>query len=156
MKFKRSLQRDFKEFIFLLKMKFKLRIYMKLADYKHFITSDKYFVIPWIGGGMDVVSRHQIKERKNGSIKRRKKPKKGKKQVSPEKHDHADITGKTERKNSATMKHTDGYLEIKKKCFYETATERGGSDLPTYEERMAMQQRFMSFAGFAKKINPKI
>lgn len=156
MKLRRNLKMDIKEFIFLVKMKFKLRLYMKLADYKHFITSDKYFVIPWLGGGMDVVSRNQIKERKYGSIKRQKKPKKGKKQVSPDRHELANITGKSKRRNSATIKHTDGYLEIKAKCFYETATERGGSDLPTYEERMAMQQRFMSFAGIAKKINPKI
>lgn len=112
----------FKEMVFLIKMKLKLKMYMKLADYKHFIMSKRYFVIPSIASGLDVICADQIQEYK---------------------------------KNGIIRKH-DGYLEISAKAFYITATQRGGNDSPTLEQRRVMMERYQKFTKMVKPFNPQI
>ena len=58
------------EMLFLLKMKLRLKMAIKMAEYKHYISSKKYYVLPDDSGGLMVVGRDQIPmQKKRGRIK---------------------------------------------------------------------------------------
>jgi len=167
MNYLQSLKLDFKQYVFLLKMKIKLKIHMKLADYKHFITNKRYFVTPAVGYGMRVLCNTEIKHEKKGKgqkprfhfeTQNGKKMKVYDKTNGPDKHSICG-TSKKERKNARNftgMKKTDGYNEIKEKCFYMTDTFRGKLDKGSFEEREAMKLNYERFVGLTKRIDPKI
>lgn len=57
------------DMLFLAKMKLRLKMACKMADYKHYIQNRKYYVVPTLSGGLMVVDRDQVKvQKKNGLI----------------------------------------------------------------------------------------
>lgn len=167
MNYLQSLKLDFKQYVFLLKMKIKLKIHMKLADYKHFITNKRYFVIPAVGYGMRVLCNTEIKYEKKGKgvkpgfhyeNKNGRRVKVYDRTNGSKKHMFAGTSKKSRKdaRNFTGMKKTDGYNEIKEKCFYMTPTFRGSLESGTLEEREAMKLNYERFVGIAKRIDPKI
>ena len=52
-------------------LKLKVKLAMKMADYKHYITNKRYYVIPFTDGGIMVVNNEDIKlKKKEGLIKK--------------------------------------------------------------------------------------
>lgn len=53
-------------------LKLKVKLAMKMADYKHYITNKRYYVIPFTDGGIMVVNNEDIKlKKKEGLINKR-------------------------------------------------------------------------------------
>lgn len=56
------------EVFFLAKVKLRLKMAIRMAEYKHYISNKKYYVLPSIDGGLMVIDRSRIKLKKKQGL----------------------------------------------------------------------------------------